>query len=75
VNVGGGAVIVSGLRAVICTGAGVYASWVCKLGCSYWVFKLGWSSLCVQVGVFRSGRFVNSWFPFFDGVSPPTTSK
>jgi hypothetical protein len=26
----------------------------------------------VQVGVFRSGRFVNSWFPFFDGVrSPP----
>jgi hypothetical protein len=35
---------------------------VCKLGCSYWVFKLG--------RVFRSARFVNSWFPFFDGGKP-----
>jgi hypothetical protein len=57
VNVGGGAVFVSGLRAEVCTGAGVCASWG------------------VQVCAFRSGRFVNSWFPFFDGVSLPTTSR
>jgi hypothetical protein len=36
VHVGGGAVFVSGMRTEICTGA-----WgLCKLGCSYWVFKL-----------------------------------
>jgi hypothetical protein len=75
VHVGGGAVFVSGLRAEICTGAGFVQVGVCKLGCSYWVFKLGCSSLCVQVGVFRSWRFVNSWFPFFDGVSLPITSR
>jgi hypothetical protein len=45
------------------------------LECSYWVFKLGCSSLCVQVGVFRWMRFVNSWFSSFDGVSLPTTSR
>jgi hypothetical protein len=66
VSVGGGAVFVCGLRAEICTGAGVCASWGVEVGCS---------SLCVRVGVFRSGRFVNSWFPFFDGVSLPTTSR
>jgi hypothetical protein len=66
VNIGGGAVFVSGLRAEIYTGAGVCASWDVQVGCS---------SLCVQVGVFRPGRFLNSWFPYFDGVSLPTTSR
>jgi hypothetical protein len=64
VNVGGRAVFFSGWRAEISTGA--YASW----GVSVEVFILGF-----QVGVFKSGRFVNSWFPFFDGVSLPTTSR
>jgi hypothetical protein len=55
VNLGGGAVLVSGLRAEM-----MYRCWgLCKLGCSCWVLKLGCSSLCVQVGVFRTGRFVN----------------
>jgi hypothetical protein len=66
VNVGGGAVFASGLRAEICTGTGVCASWGVQVGCS---------SLCVQVGVFRSGHFEKSWFPFFDGVCLPTTSR
>jgi hypothetical protein len=68
VNVGGGAVFVSGLRAEIVELVGF-------VGCSYGVFKLGCSSLCVQVGVLRSGRFVISWFPSFFGVSLPTTSR
>jgi hypothetical protein len=34
--------------------------------------RSGWG---VQVGVFRWVRFVNSWFPFFDGVILPTTSR
>jgi hypothetical protein len=65
VNVGGEAVFVSGQRAEICTGAGVGASWGVYIGFSSWG----------QVGVLRSGCFVNSWFPFFDGVSLPTTSR
>jgi hypothetical protein len=52
VSVGGGAVLVSGLRGEISTGAGVCASWVVQV-CAF------------QVGVFRSGH---SWFPFFDGL-------
>jgi hypothetical protein len=44
-------IFVTGLRADICTGAGVCASGVFMLGCSCWVFKLGCSSLCVQVQV------------------------
>jgi hypothetical protein len=56
VNVGSGAVFVTGLRAEICTGAGVCASWDVKLGCSSWVFTLGCSRLCVQVEVFRLGH-------------------
>jgi hypothetical protein len=68
------------MRTEICTGAGVCASWGVCVGFSSWgfqvgVFKLGCSGLCVQVGVFRWVRFVNSWFPFFDGVSLPTTSR
>jgi hypothetical protein len=39
VNVGGGAGFVTGLRAEVCTDAGVCASW----GVHYWVFKLGCS--------------------------------
>jgi hypothetical protein len=72
---------VTGLKAGICTGAGVCASWgVCVgviiLGFQVGVFKVGYSSVCVQVGVFRCVRFVNSWFPSFDGVvSLPTTSR
>jgi hypothetical protein len=38
------------------------------------VLKLGCSSWGVQVGVCRSG-VVNSWFPSFDGVSLPITSR
>jgi hypothetical protein len=34
-------------------------------GCTIWG---------VQVWAFRSGCCVNSWFPFIDGVSLPTTS-
>jgi hypothetical protein len=46
VSVGGGAVFVSGLRAEICTGAGV------------WGVQAGCSSLCVQVGCSsRGGAF------------------
>jgi hypothetical protein len=67
--------LVTGLRTEICTGAGSVQDGVFVLGCSYWVFKLGCSSLCVHAGVFRWVRFVNSWFPFFDGVSLPTTSR
>jgi hypothetical protein len=60
----------------ICVGDGVGASWcdvVSKLGWSSWdvqvgVVKLGCSSRGVQVGVLWI-----SWFPFFDGVSLPTT--
>jgi hypothetical protein len=40
---------------------------LCKLGVQVCAFKFVLSSW-----VFRSGRFVNSWFPFFDGVSLPT---
>jgi hypothetical protein len=39
------------------------------------VVKYGWSSMGGQVWVFRSGCYVNSWFPFIDGVSLPTTSR
>jgi hypothetical protein len=39
------------------------------LGFQACAFKLGCSSLCVQVGVLRWLRFVDSWFPSFDGVS------
>jgi hypothetical protein len=52
VSVGGGAVFVSGLRAEICTGAGVCASWGVQVGCSSWVFKFVRSSWGVQVGAF-----------------------
>jgi hypothetical protein len=86
-NVGGGEIFLlldRGLKFVQVLGF-VHVG-VSKLGCSNWVFKfgrgfqvsafrLGCSSLCVQVGVFRWVRFVNSWFPFFDGVSLPTTSR
>jgi hypothetical protein len=66
VNVRGGAVLVGTLRAEICTGAEVCASWGVQVGCS---------SLCGLVGVLRSRRFVNSWFPFFNGVSLLTNQK
>jgi hypothetical protein len=81
VNVGSGEnFLFAGLRAEICTSAGVCASWgVCVgvfiLGFQVGVFKLGCSSLCVQVGVFRWVRFMNPWFPSFDGVSLPNTSR
>jgi hypothetical protein len=42
---------------------------VFKMGLQLGVIKLGWSSLGVQVGVFKSG-VVNSWLSSFDGVSP-----
>jgi hypothetical protein len=47
---------------------------VFMLGLQLWVGKLGCSSLGVQVGVCRSG-VVNSWFPSFDGVRLPATSR
>jgi hypothetical protein len=49
---GGGAVLVSGLRAKICTGAGVCASWGVHIGFSGWVLKFVRSSWGVQVGAF-----------------------
>jgi hypothetical protein len=52
VDVGGGAVVVVGLRGEICTGARVCACWVLKLGNSSGVFKLG----CSKFGC--SGRGV-----------------
>jgi hypothetical protein len=57
---------VTGLRTEICKGAGDCESWGVCVG----VFILGF-----QVGVFKFVCFVNSWFPFFDGVSLPTTSR
>jgi hypothetical protein len=54
VFVGGGAVFVSGLRAEICTGAGVCASWGVHIGFSSGVFKSG-----VQVGCSKA-----SWTGF-----------
>jgi hypothetical protein len=42
--------------------AGVCASWGVQVG----MFKFVRSSW-----VFRCVRLVNSWFPFFDGASPP----
>jgi hypothetical protein len=70
VNEGGEAVFVSGQRADILQVQGLV-----QVGVFIWVFKLGCSSLRVQVGVLRSWRFVNSWFPFFDEVSLPATSR
>jgi hypothetical protein len=44
--------------------------------CGLWSLRnLGWSTWGVQVSVFRPGCCVNSWFPFIDGVSLPTTSR
>jgi hypothetical protein len=45
---------------------------VSKLGCSYWVC-FGVQVCAFKLRVFRSGRFCESWFPFFAGVSLPTT--
>jgi hypothetical protein len=41
------------------------------LECSYWVFKLGCSSLCVQVGVFRWVRFCEFLVSIFRWRKPP----
>jgi hypothetical protein len=62
VHVGGGAVFVSGLRAEICTVAGVCASWGAHIGFSSWGVQFVRSSWGVQVRA-----FANSWFSF----SPP----
>jgi hypothetical protein len=58
--------------------------WSVHIGFSSWGVHIGFSSWGVQVGVFkfvRSSwgvqvvRFVDSWFPSFDGVSLPNTSR
>jgi hypothetical protein len=57
---------VTGVRVGICVGDGGCASWGgVQVGFANWEFKFG----CSNRGV------VNSWFPSFDGVSLPTTSR
>jgi hypothetical protein len=64
-------IFVTGLRAEFVPVLGFVQVGVFMLGFQFGVVNLGWSSLCVPVGVFRLGRFVNSWFAFFDGVNLP----
>jgi hypothetical protein len=75
-DVQGGAGAVTGVRVGICVGDGVCASWGgVQVGFASWGGQVtGWSRWGVKIGVCRSD-VVNSWFPLFDGVSLPTTSR
>jgi hypothetical protein len=72
-DIGGRAGAVTGVRGGICVGDGVCASWGgVQVGCASYggqirVVMVGYSSRSLQV--------VNSWFPFFVGVSLPITSS